>query len=183
MEIAQHMNAFVTLVVTVGVLAGLLWNRWPAEWLMMATAVSLFWLGINAFTPFGHAMAMAILMLAIQLLPLYRHLLTPYIAHGCCLPLQRRSRESHLAWLLLRQGARRGLLAPRRAICRFFNRNGTGMRHRSAPTACQPQVKFSAELEGLRTIRNFRLWAYMQNQFLRWDSPHESVAACNPRLS
>ena len=46
MEIAQHMDAFVTLVVTVGVLAGLVWNRWPAEWLMMAAAVSLILLGV-----------------------------------------------------------------------------------------------------------------------------------------
>ena len=170
MEIAQHMDAFVTLVVMVGVLAGLVWDRRQEEWLMMAAAVSLFLLGITAFAPFGHAMAIAILLLAVRLRPLYRHLLTAYIAHGCRLPLQRRLRESHLAWLLSRQGARRGLLAPRRAICRFINRNGTRMRHRSAPTACQPQVNFNAGLEGMRAIRNTRLRACMQYQFLRRDS-------------
>ncbi|WP_191237299.1 hypothetical protein [Cobetia marina] len=167
MEIAQHMDDFVTLMVMVGVLAGLVWNRWPAVWLMMAAAVSLILLGINAFALTGLAMAMAILLLAVRLRPLYRHLLTAYLAHGCRLPLQSRSRESHLAWLLSRQGVRHGLLAPRRAGCRFIIRNGTGMRHRSDPAACQPQVNFIAGLEGMRTIRNSSLRAYRQYQFLR----------------
>lgn len=83
MEIAQHMDAFVTLVVAVGVLAGLVWNRWPAEWLMMAAAVSLILLGINAFALIVVAMAMAILRLGVRLRPLYRHLLTAYLGHGC----------------------------------------------------------------------------------------------------
>ena len=162
MEIAQHMDAFVTLVVTVGVMAGLVWNRCPAEWLMMAAAVSLILLGVNAFSLIGLAMAMAILLLAVRLLPLYRQLLTVYIAHGCRLPLQSRSIESHLAWLFSRRGARRSLLAPRRASCRFINKNGTGMRHRSDSTACQPQVNFIAGLEAMRTIRNSSLRTYMQ---------------------
>lgn len=170
MQIAQHMDAFVTLVVMVGVLAGLVWNRWPADWLMIAAGASLLLLGINAFAFIGLAMAMAILLLAIRLCPLYRHLLTAYIAHGCRLPLQSRSRESHLAWLLSRQGVRRGLLAPRRASCRFTNSNGTGMSHRSDLAACQPQVNFIAELEGMRSIRNSSRRAYRQYQFLRWGS-------------
>ena len=121
MEIAQHMYAFVTLVVAVGVLAGLARYRWPAEWLMMAAATSLLLLGISAFALIVVAMAMAILLFAVRLRPSYRYLLTAYIAHGCRLPLQSRSRESHLAWPLSRRVARRGLLAPRRAGCRFIN--------------------------------------------------------------
>ncbi len=168
MEIAQHMDAFITLVVTVGVLAGLVWNRWPAEWLMMATAVSLILQGVNAFAPFGHALAMAVFLLAVRTLPLYRHPLTADIAHGCRLPLQSRSRESHLAWLLSRRDARRGLLAPRRASCRVIIRNGARGSHRSDPAACQPQVNFIAELEDMRTIRNSSLRTYRQYQFLTW---------------
>lgn len=169
MEIAQHMDAFVTLVVTVGVLAGLVWNRWPAEWLMMAAAVSLILLGVNAFALTGLAMAMATLLLPVRLRPrpLYRHLLTAYLGHGGRLPLQSRSRESHLSWPLSRQGVRRGFLVPRRAGFRFINRNGAGIRHRSDSAACQPQVKFIAGLEGMRTTRTSSLLAYRQYQFLR----------------
>ncbi|MBR9754176.1 MAG: hypothetical protein GYB56_05400 [Gammaproteobacteria bacterium] len=170
MEIAQHTDVFVTLVVTVEVLAGLVWSRWPAQRLMMAAAVSLILLGINAFALIVLAMAMAILLLAVRLLPLYPHLLTVYIAHGCRLPLQSRSRESQLAWLFSRRDARRRLLAPRCASCRFINKNGTGVCHRSDPAACQPQVNFIAELEAMRTIKNSSLRAYRQYQFLRWDS-------------
>lgn len=169
MEIAQHMDAFVTLVVTVGVLAGLIWNRWPAEWLMMAAAVSLILLGVNASAHFGHAMAMAAPFLAVWLFPLPRHLLTAYIAHGSRLLLQSRSRESHPAWPLSRQGVRRGVLAPRRASCRF-NSNGTGVCHRSDPATCQPQINFIAGVEDMRTIRNSSLRAYRQYQFLSWES-------------
>ncbi|WP_289864900.1 SLC13 family permease [Cobetia sp. 14N.309.X.WAT.E.A4] len=52
MDIAQHMDAVITLVVTIGVLAGLIWNRWPAEWLMMAAAVLLILLGVISPTTF-----------------------------------------------------------------------------------------------------------------------------------
>ncbi|MDH2290209.1 hypothetical protein QD172_02945 [Cobetia sp. 10Alg 146] len=114
MQIAQHMDAFVTLVVTVGVLVGLAWDRRPVQWLVMAADMSLLLLGVNIFSPFGHAIAVATLLLAVRLLALPPHLLTAYIAYGCRLLFQSRSRESHLAWLLSRQGARRGLSAPHR---------------------------------------------------------------------
>lgn len=161
------MDAFGTLAVTGGA-AGCIWNRWPAQWLTLAAALSMILLGVYASAHFGHAMAMAAPLLAVWLFPPPRHLLTACIVNGCRLLFQSLSKESHQAWLGSSHLDRRGLLASRHS-CQFIHSNGAGLRHRSDPAACQPQLNFIADLEDIRAITNSDLQVGMQYQFHSWE--------------